>query len=164
MLPFFKGKESLRETPNFQWGSELLWDVRMPDAPHPFDTWFPASSVEENLYTLELKGFEFYNNTFSVPERTSEFDLKITFFDDVPRTILTWIRNWVNNEILNEGKLITPIKHAAKELLLVKSDYQLNELSRAHYWVIPNGAGHYTGGSSPNAATSEIDFIIVGGG
>ena len=144
------------------WGDDLLWDVQFPEGPEPFRNWFPATSINENKYTLELKTFSLFKNTYSIPEATAEFDLQMTFIDDIQRSILEWISDWVNVEILNNGDSITPVKHAAKQVFVVRTNHQGEEIKRTNYWVIPRGSGYFKGESQSNAAAGEVEFVIVG--
>ncbi len=156
---FLPGRNAIR---SIEWGKSFNWDIQIPDAPAPFNQWFPASSVNENKYNLTLKEFPLWHNVYSVPEGTSEFSVSITFFDDHRLTILEWLSKWVNEEILNNGRFITPLKQAAKDIYIVKTNTTGEEILRSHYWVIPKDSGFYKGESSPDPYSGEIEFVIVG--
>ena len=159
---FFRGLEDIRE---IEWGDDLNWEVKMPQCPPPFDGWLPATSVNLNQYTLTLETFDLFNNTGSVPLGTSEFDVSVTFVDDVYHTIEEYLSFWVNTTILNGGEYITPVRHAARELHIAKTlpHEGAPPVILHQFWVIPEGAGYFAGESQPQVPSREAKFIIVGG-
>lgn len=145
-----------------QWGAEYLWELRFPAAPSPFNQWFPATDVEENLWNLEEKQFELFMNTYGIPAGTSLLDLKVTFNDDVYHTIRRWLTQWVNTEILNNNRGITPVGNCCKLVQLSKMNFQKQPISTSSYWVVPKGSMYYTGSSQSNVLNSMVEFTIVG--
>lgn len=158
---FLKGKNQLR---NIDWSKAYLWDVRFPDAPVPFNSWFPATNVEENIYTLNTKSLELYISTYEIPLSTTLFDLKITFIDDIKLTIHEWVSNWINKEILNEGRGLTPISECCKTVQIVKLDAQKSPILTSNYKVFPKDAGYFNGSSESQPLSNVIQFVIAGAG
>ena len=144
------------------WGATYLWDIRFPDAPAPFNQWFPATDVEENLATLNTKPLELFISTYEIPLSTTLFDLKITFTDDVKHTIEGWISSWINTDILNDGSGITPLADCCKLVQLTKTNFQKEILKSASYWVFPKGALYFHGTSDASAVSNMVEFVIAG--
>lgn len=166
---WYVNKNQLMELPNGNdWGALHLWDVQFPTAPAPFDEWFPATDIEENVFTLETEALEFYMSTFELPKSTTLFDLKITYIDDIHRTLLFWVANWINSEILNGDKgglggyRISPIRECCKPVNIMRLNKQKEMIGQATYWVFPKGAGYFNGSSEPEPATNELEMVIAG--
>jgi len=64
--------EALKE---IEWEAEYLWDILFVGAPKPFQQFFPAVSVEENLFTVESYDMEIGGTTYSVPKSSKEFTI-----------------------------------------------------------------------------------------
>ena len=161
---FLNSKQQIRDIP---WGENHLWDVKLFDAPAPFDEWFPAISISENVYTMENHQFQFYTSTYSVSKSTAEFTLSVTYQDDENLTLLTWFSDWVNNTILgDETGLIATLEEAAKRIQVVKLRHSNGAKVPAgpivSYLVIPDGSGNYEGESSTGPLQYTMDLIIVG--
>ena len=161
---FLNNKQQIREIP---WGENHLWDVKIDGAPAPFDEWFPAVSVSENVYTIENHQFQFYLNSYSVPKNTAEFTLSLTYQDDENLTLLNWFSDWVNDTILGgDTGLVAPLEHAAKRVQFVKLRHANGDKALAgpivSYLVIPDGSGNYEGESSTGPLQYTMDLIITG--
>ena len=169
---YLRGKNQIRE---IEWGSNHLWDVRFvgnPRPPEPFADWFPATTVSENVYTMENHTLDGHMTSYSIPQRSAEFDMNFTYQDDQRLTLLSWFSHWVNNVIL-DGGLVVPLAEAAKQVELARLmpdrsfappfSYEGVEIPNpALYWVIPVGSQNYEGGSSAEPHQYQLDLVIVG--
>ena len=98
---FLTGIEQLRSV---EWGKNYLWSVRFQakspyDLKAPFDQWFPAIEIEENISTLISLPIEAYMATYKIPKSTSVFDVRLTFMDDLNHTVFDWLDDWVVNSL-----------------------------------------------------------------
>lgn len=159
MNVFLKGQRSLR---NVHWGAQYLWDIRFPNAPSPFNAWFPAVDVDENLFSLNTKEYELGHGSYSHPIGHDSFDLKITFNDDVKLTIHNWLTNWVRSRIFNNGLGVAPLDQCVEVVQIVKTDFRYRVLATASYWVFPRGVMYFNGTSSASPAQNQIEFVIAG--
>ena len=157
----YPSKAHIRE---IQWGSTHLWDVHFqdPTPPAPFDSWFPAVSVSENVYTMENQTFQFYLSSFSIPKNTAEFSLDITYQDDVKLTMLNWFSDWVNEGILNGEDEVTPLSACNRKVAVRKLNYLHEVVSESIYYVVPDGSGNYEGESDGNGQQYQLNMKIVG--
>ena len=163
---YLQGKNNIREV---NWGATHLWDIRFDDAPPPFNGWFPAVDVEENVFTLETKQLEFYMSTYELPVTTTLFDLKITYLDDVNLTLQKWFTKWINVEILNNGQAITPLDECCKRVHISKFNHQRNNpnsdsnsVQQSSYWVFPKGGMHFNGTSDSEVVSKTVELVIAG--
>ena len=154
-----------------EWGAKHLWDLQFsdPSPPSPFNEWFPAVTVSENVYTMENHDVQFYLSNFSLPQKTAEFNLSVTYQDDVNLTLLRWFSDWVNVGILNEEKLVTPLAECARKLTLRYLGYDLKAATdiddqplETTYYVIPDGSANYEGEGDGGGHQYQLELKIVG--
>ena len=110
-MAYLNNIENIRSV---QWGAKYLWDIRFPDlnisglnikgAPHPFNTWFPASDVSEDIGNVNTYDFETPQSSFKIAKNSSSLQVRVTFFDDEKNTLLNWLDTWVNKDIFNRDK------------------------------------------------------------
>ena len=176
---------------SIEWGKTHYWDVlftsgipynTLESPPSPFNTWFPATEVEENLATLTPQPIETYLSSTSVPLRTTEQNISLTFFDDDNHTLSQWLTNWVNNEILSGGHSIAPIKDIVRMLVVVKykivnglkiplgsisQSAILNPLDASlyginAYYVFPDLTFNFNGNSDAGVPSYTVNFLVAG--
>lgn len=170
--------KDIRDLRKITWSKTYLWDISFPEAPAPFNSWFPAIDVDENLATLNTYDFPGYLGSYKVPLSTSPFDIKVTFTDDINKTLSTWIANWINNEILNGNQTsyhVSTLEESVKELNLVKLNearepvkiYYDNKKTTVRpnpmvYLVYPEGPINDAGNSDSGLSQYSVSFIVAG--
>lgn len=158
-MAFLNSIEQLRAV---EWGAKYLWDIKFEGAPSPFDLWFPASDVDEELANLDSYAVESSQNSFKVPRTGTALNLRITFFDDARFTLLNWMTNWVNKEILNDGKHVSTLETCIKQVTVIKLNSRKEIIKKSSYWVYPDGLIAFNGSSTPDSQQYSIPFVIVG--
>ena len=153
---------SLRE---INWSQNWRWDIQFPTAPSPFNEWFPATDVDENIFTLNTKDFNSGMSTYSLPKDSTQFDLKVTWIDDMALTLEHWLEHWVNSKIMilkNGGTCLRPLKSIVKEVHLHKLD-SMNEIVASHkFLVYPKDSLYFEGRSEAGRHGSQTVFVIAG--
>jgi hypothetical protein len=163
-MPRLNTVEQLRDV---NWGRSYLWELFFipakdkPAPSHPFDYWFPASEVEEQLHNPEAHPFEVGQQTLSIPHRMGERTITITFYDNVEGIMENWLNDWLNS-IHNKGEYVTVLQTAIRELSIRKLDLQKNLIQVNSYYVYPNGALTFSGNSSSEARTYSMEFVVAG--
>lgn len=165
---------SINQIRKVQWGLSHLWDIKFVDPRGkllaPFNEWFPASDVEENLATLNTFSFEggIYDN-LQVPKSTTLQTVRITFFDDEHHSLATWISNWINYEILGGENSsdpfayqIAPLQDCVKQLFIQKVNSRQQNLDINAYWVFPEGEITFSGKSTSEVHSYSMNFIVAG--
>jgi hypothetical protein len=146
-----------------EWGRTYLWDIKFPDAPAPFNEWFPAVEIEENLATLESFDFEGFISTYKVPKSTTVFDLKVTFVDDIDHTLAHWLEEWINTDMLGEGNYILPLVDCCRKVMVAKLNLKRELIGHMKtYLVYPEGGLYFRGTSESGLPQEELTFIIAG--
>ena len=158
MRPFLN---DIRKVQGVAWDDGTRWDIRVPDAPAPFDEWFPAANVEINEVISNLHTFEVGQTEFSIPRTAGQLSLTVTFYDSVSRVLINWLKDWVWKEIHNEGRGVTPVLDAVKpiEVAHIGEDGSMIEFHR--YEVIPSGTLTTTLSSTPELQTRSLEFVII---
>ncbi len=150
---------------DIEWGRSYLWEVRFPEAPAPFKTWFPATEVRVGTSTLVSHDFSAFMNTYKVPLRSELRDLQVTFLDDINHSLHHWIDKWIEVEILNYGKYLSPLEQCVKQISVVQLGLDKQPIkhgSTKHYWVYPEGSISFEGDSNVEPIRHQITFIICG--
>ena len=156
---------SIEQIRKIQWGRAHDWDIKFEDPKlgEPFNQWFPASDVEENIATLQTFQFEggIWDN-LQIPKSTTPCTLKVTFYDDEKHTLLNWLDNWINKEILNDGEGVSPLEDCIKIVTIAKLDSMKNPIHLTSYYVFPEGEITFAGKSTAEAHVYTMNFIIAG--
>lgn len=152
----------LQQVREVDWASTIDWDVRFKDAPAPFNEWFPATDVEENIATMNNHSIEAHMSTYEFPLGSAIFDLQVTFIDDVLYTIHDYLADWINRGILNGGEYLTPLRRAVRHCEVVRTDGTGRVIYSAAYWVTPEGGINWQGNSSADVASNSMRFPIAG--
>lgn len=172
--PYLKGLDTFK---NLDWGRSYLWDctfgpgkqisptslIELPGS--PFNTWFPATEVRENLATVSSKEFEGYMSTYKVPQSTSFFPIELTFIDDWKETLAQWLADWMNKKILGDGKYLYPLEEVVAPLYIAKLGPDKQPLAKhgiRSYIVYPEGEIHYEGASENGLHKYTVTFVSVG--
>lgn len=152
-----------------EWGAKYLWDIqfvggiRSPAPPAPFDAFFPAVDVEEDLAHLDSYNFDGPQDQYKVPMSSSTLHLRVTFYDDEKHTLLTWLKTWINTTILNDGQYVSTLDACIKKVFLVKLDHRRKPVgTTAAYWVYPEGTITYSGDSASDPLMYTVSFVITG--
>ena len=160
-MAFLNSIEQLRSV---SWGNKYLWDIQFNDSNllAPFNTWFPALDVEEELAHVDSLSWEAGLTSFRVPQKTKSLSLKITFIDDNLTSLLTWITIWQNQSILNSGQYVSTVSTAARMVTILKLNSQRQTIVQTAYWVYPDGTITFMGNSEGGLQTYAVNFVIVG--
>jgi hypothetical protein len=153
--------ESIADFSSIDWGGTWLWDIQFPDAPSPFDRWFPAADIEEplaHLDTMQIKGGA---TNFEIPIGSSALIIRINFYDDVNRFLETWITEWIRSIAPGASPVLT-LEESARVINISKLDSTRTEIDQYQYLVIPKGTFSFRGNSSAEVPTYPLELVIVG--
>lgn len=162
MSPFLNSIEQLRRV---EWSRSNLWDIRFldnKDIPVPFDEWFPAESIEEPIGLINTQQFPLYMTTIEIPIGTGLSDMRITFLDDVDNSLLEWLRDWMNESMLNNGEYVSTLSEIVKKVQIIKLDKKKNEIGNTTYYVFPKNIVTYNGNSQADTNKYTVNFAVVG--
>lgn len=162
---FLKNINVLRSV---DWGSTHLWDITFNDSElNTFEKWFPASNVEEGMFSSNSHTFEACGSNFAVPKSQGLDTIKVTFIDSVGLEVHEWLKDWVKKGIYNNGRYVSRLKdpNVLKTLTIRRVDHKHVELPTkiglGSYQVYPQGEFHFTGDSEGNPVSNTVEFVIV---
>ena len=158
MKPYLR---NIRQIQDIVWEDGTRWDVKFPDAPSPFDSWFPAARVEYVETTLNSQTFDAGQLQFEIPVSGALKTVTISFYDTVDVVLLNWLKHWIDVEILNNGKGITPVLDAVKPLEVVILDEHEHLKEHKRLEVFPHGSLSRALESDAQAVTRSLDFTVV---
>lgn len=162
-MAFLSGIDELR---SINWGRKHDWELRFPDAPAPFKTWFPAADIEESLSSHEPETIQIANTSFNIPSKRNALNLKITFYDDENSTLASWIAEWMDSMTSVNGVqgVVTPVKDAVRQVVVQKLKMTGTVVSAVTYLVFPVGEIAYNGANDNGVQTYSQSFAIVARG
>lgn len=158
-MAYLKNVDEIRAV---EWYRSYLWDIVFPEAPSPFNKWFPAVDVEETLYNLDTFAFEGGMSSFEVPKGTTPLQLSVTFKDNEDLVLHNWLSDWVNKTILNDGMYVTPLEECVKIIQVAKLKPNRAVFSEISYQVIPKGSLSFHGTSDSSSESNTISFVVIG--
>lgn len=165
MPPFL---DNLDKVSSVEWGHSYLWDARFdpdnaPDA--PFTDWFPATTMEEDIFFVESYTFDARSGSFSVPLKRGQIKkVQFNFIDDVNNTLLNWFETWVNDTIFDrEGGTVSPLEDCVRLLTVIRLNHQRETVGKPrNYWVYPEGSMSFSGNSNSEVRSFSVNLVIVG--
>lgn len=133
------------------WATTYLWDILFlnafdnangkagsPSTPYPFDSWFPATTVEEPLFQVETLTLSLHVITTEIPKTTGGRQISLEFHDDYNHSLETWLRDWFK-EMFNDYNEVTPLFSAVRILEVARLSPQRTVLHTNRYYVFPKG-------------------------
>jgi hypothetical protein len=171
------GIESMRR---IDWEKKYLWTLDFVDfrPPAPFDNFFPASDVSFPMGFIEDLQIEFGQNDFRFPVKSKSKELTITFYDDENRTVIRWMRDWMELDLMNYGQFVSglddnhntvepdmtgnirpvqPVRHMRLALL----QHFKREVITFDFRVYPVGELTYSGSQESAAGTYSMTFVVA---
>lgn len=158
-----EGFMTLDKMNTIEFDSTHLWSISFPDAPSPFNDWFPAQSCDDDVYNVVTDTFDVGNTDMVLPTGLSSKSIHMEVLDAVDCRLEKWIENWVNNEMfVTEGKSVGAnyLDNICKKCNITKYDYQHNVIYKKQHTVHPIGTMKHSRTSDANAKVLSLDFKI----
>jgi len=155
---------------NINWSRNYLWDIRFPDAPAPFNNWFPATDVTIDMGVITSESFEIFTTNFSLPIRTAERTMSITFIDDARHTLVDWLTYWMASIVSHGDNVpsgVQTLESAVKSVYIARLDNRHNALIVGNivyieaYGVYPDGKIQFLGSSDNGGVNSYTQNFII---
>lgn len=160
-MAFLTSLDSVRAV---EWSRKYLWDMAFDPttpAPAPFNSWFPAVEVDEDVAILESHTVEGFLSNYKIPLRSHQKHIKITMEDDQNNVLSQWFSQWINVTILQSGLAIAALNTSVKLLHLIKQNSQRITLTQADYLVYPEGDVIWNGTSNSGSQQFTVNFVIA---
>lgn len=146
-----------------QWRRSYDWAIRFlaEDTPKIFRSWFPATSIRENLWTVDSYDIRAGQSTYKIPKSTKLQDIEITFEEDQAVSITRWLENWVLNQIFLDGGGVQYLSKCCKPLIIARMDSMKQPIFHSTYMVYPEGSDFLSGGSESAGVSKSVTFIVA---
>lgn len=143
------------------WGKSYLWDCKLPQAPSPFNEWFPAQTVDESLFDIVDKTINIGSGTFSLPSGYGECDIKLNMLDDNNCTLEKFFTEWKNKMFPSRTSVAT-ITEVVKEIYIAKLNNQREITHEVGFWVRPSGQFFFQGNTDSAVRVYNVTLKICG--
>ena len=183
---FLEGKSGITMIRAVEWDKKYLWTVDFKDTgvdscnpPAPFDDFFPANDITIPMANLESMIFDTPQTSFKIPQRSQNMDITVTFYDDQKKTLLLWLKDWMQLDILNDGRFISGLqdKHKlvtgqdsfgkvrnvkpVRPMRVALLDAFKDEVQVYQFLVYPEGNIDWNGAQASDAQMYTITFSVV---
>lgn len=165
-MPFLKNIDQLRAIGN--WATTYLWDIRFGDGfvkklpcPYPFNEWFPASSVEEPIFSIETYQINAHVLSTEIPRSTGLRQISIECYDDYNHTLESWLRLWYEDTFDNL-KNVKTLYEVVKLLEVQRLSPERQVLHTNRYYVFPKGNLVVSQNSQSTPKKLSVSFGIAG--
>lgn len=152
---------SIDQVRSIDWDKGYLWDIKFPQAPAPFNDWFPASEYTLSTGTGTSLDLPFYMKNYKFPQMTASSEITLTFYDDNKHTLTKWILEWFNR-IYDTSTGVLTLAEACKEIHLCNLDYAKNTQDLRVLYVYPDGAYNEGGSSDSSNPQKTLTLNVVG--
>ena len=133
----------------------------MPDAPAPFNLWFPATNLTETLFEIVDKSVKFGPGNFSVPVEYAETDIQLTMYDTNTCVLEEFFTKW-RNQMFPGPCCVATLCQIVKKFYLAKLDNQRLIKKQVGFWVRPSGKFFFQGTAEPTPRTYMVNLKICG--
>lgn len=160
---FLEGIESLRSV---DWSKTYLWDMHFiggngwGSPAYPFDSWFPATEVDELVGSIITHDFAPPLRPFSIPGSSNLKRLKISFIDDVYCTLEKYFEEWMDVQILNNGLGVSPVEDCLRDVIIYRLGSNHKPVHGYIYSIFPAGELPFNGRSTSNLNEYSLDFVV----
>jgi len=146
------------------WSKGWLWDCNIPDAPSPFDDWFPATEFHEDLFSPgQPKKVMVGTQSFELPGDRECTSVTLGFPDNDQMVLQKWLENWVNDVLYRADGTVATLTEGTKCINFARLDSQRNQIQLRQFWVYPKQKIEVKFGSDDQSAfvTLELNCEIV---
>lgn len=156
-----------------EYAREYSWDVYFLGAPKPFNTWFPANSVREDIAQIQYYTVNIGHHAgLSIPISIGQNTCSVTFYDTDEAVLETWISRWINGDMFGNytkvaggvglGQGMEYMIKCAKVLYLGRTNSRRSLVKYKAMSVLPEGGISFGGSSSDQARQFTVNFRILG--
>jgi len=152
---------SLAEARQVEYAHSVNWDMQIPDAPAPFNNWFPSTEYDRSLGAMDSFPITVGGSTFEIPQGTAQKDIRLTFHDSDDLVLETWLTRWFNSVIVDPALGVATLQEACKLVRIAMLDNKRDRVRTDELWVYPTGRFNTIRDSAPNVNIHVCSFNIV---
>lgn len=158
---------TLNQFGSIEYGSQHLWAVMIAGAPAPFNSWFPAKSVEEQVKGATVSSMSFGVDEISMLNGFNAISMRCEMLDDENATLENWIKAW-QKAIATDPITGKPyigfryIEEVLTKLTVTKYNWQKERISTTEYYVMPTGNTQLNRNDEPGVQILTVNFAVFG--
>lgn len=153
--------KTLDQMVSVNWAKSYLWDCYLPDAPSPFNEWFPAQTADQTLFDIMDKSVTVGAGSFSIPQGLNELDIKLNMLDDNKCSLEKFFTEW-RNQMFPSRTSVATITEVVKKFYIAKLNNQRQVTHEAGFWVRPTGQFFFQGNSDSGVRIYNVTLKICG--
>jgi len=183
---FLEGKKGITLIRAVEWDKKYLWTVDFKDIgedavnpPPPFDDFFPANDVSLPVSIIESNTFDLPQSSIKLPYRSNTSEITVTFYDDEKKQLLKWFKDWMELDLMNDGRFVSGLQDNHKIVTNLDSfgvmrnvrpirpmriallDAFKDEVMVWQCYVYPEGNLEWNGGQGSDAQLYTLSFVVV---
>lgn len=146
---------------SIEWRRSYQWEIKFPDAPSPFDIFFPAT--EYSLNAIAGQSFDAQGSVinYKFPLSTSNTDMTISILDSDDLSITTWLSDWYN-EIYPLSGGVLYVEDAWRHAIVNQLSIDREIIRSDSLKVYPDQGMPLIGNSQSDNLLHSLTFIVVG--
>lgn len=149
---------TLDQINTIEFDSTHLWSIEFPDAPAPFNQWFPATSFDDDVYSIVTDQYDIGNEKFQQSTGLGLRSARIECFDADDARLFNWILKWVDTEMVKEHGMAY-LEDYCKVLNVKKFNWQQKLIRQDQYIVTPIGS--FKDSKTPEAGAKVLSFEVA---
>lgn len=158
---------TLNQFNSVEYGSQHLWACKIAGAPAPFNLWFPAQSVEEQVKGASVSSMSFGIDEISTLNGFNAISMRCEMLDDENGTLETWIKAW-QKAVATDPTTGQPywgfryLEEILTKLTVTKFNWQKERISTTEYYVMPTGNTQLNRNNEPGLQILTVNFAVFG--
>lgn len=177
----FFGSDGIDVLRNVSWDKRHLWTVDFigVEIPRPFNSFFPAQDITYTLANIETDTIPFGQTEILIPAKQKAKEVTITFYDDENKTILKFLKDWIDLDIFNNGEYVSGVDDNHNVVVKRLVDIGTNQVRPTRdieiklldsykktvmsnkYAIFPTGELTFSGSHASEASTYTMSFFII---
>ncbi len=154
---------TLNQVNSVEFDSQHLWNIRIPDAPTPFDEFFPAINFDCDIYNITSQSYNLGNIQVSIPLGFTALTCRIEAYDADDGRLSNFLRRWTSEEMLKTVGNYTGMNYLeeyCKTIYVQKLNYQHELMREDEYIVSPEGSFRDSGSNEPQEKLISFELRI----
>ena len=154
---------TLNQVNSVEFDSAHLWDIRFPDAPAPFNEFFPCKTFDCDIYNIQSNSYNLGNIQVSIPAGFMTLTCRVDTYDAADGRLANFLRQWTSEEMLKKsGDYIgmNYLEEYCKTMYVRKLNYQHEIMREDEYTVSPEGSFRDTGNEEPTEKILSFELRI----
>lgn len=150
-----------------EYDAQHLWEMKIAGAPYPFNDWFPAQSVEENIRGVSVSSMSFGIDEVNTLNSYNALTMRVEILDNNVAILERWLKAW-SKAIALDPKTHKPyigfryLEDILATMTITKYNWQKKKISKTEYYVLPTGNISLGRQNDPAVKVLNTNFAVFG--